>query len=167
MYASARGTLRIKIDDVTVAQDTREVMAGTVDLDHADEPDIVTGAYEYGGQADGGYAKQKVAGDGTNPAEAQLDVAVNLLKTAKLGLNLKVYIRSFALVQVRVPTSHGWGQALVKHNSYPPPDHTGKYAGFSGTGNQDWSVIVVAWDLDDPSKEILIKTFSWINWGDA
>lgn len=167
VYAYARASLRVKIDDVTVAFDNREVKAGTIDLDHPDQPDIVTGAYTYAGKDDGGLAKQKVAGDGANPAEAKLEVSVSVPTTTKKQLELKVFINSFAQVKARVPTSYGWAQAWAKHKSYPNPNHTGKYAGDALVNGGPWYVKVRAYDLDDPVKPVLIRTFEWTAWGDT
>ncbi len=153
IYARAEALMFIKVDEVKKAESSREVLAGTKDLDHDTEPDVVSGPYSYGGKENGGQVKAKVAGDGASPAKAELNVTIAVPLTQKHGLDLKVQIHSWARLRVRVPTSYGWGRAKVKHSSYPGQDDGQLATKFHGTADPDhapWSVEVTAWDMDDP-----------------
>lgn len=167
IFACASAGLTFKVDNAIVASDSRQAMAGTRNLEQKDRPIIVSGPYEYEGKKDGGQAKAKVANDGANPAKAEIDARVSHPKTTKNSLSIKFDIHSYGDTRVNVTeTDYGWGRARVKHNAYPRPHTSGKYAGNGIDANQHWTVIVEAWDDDDPDTPVMIEEFAWKNWGD-
>jgi hypothetical protein len=155
IYARATGMLRLTVDGSAVVSD-KECLAGTRDLDKADKPEIVDGTYEYpagSGEQNGKAAHYEAGSDVTAVAEQTLSIDVPA--TTKTGSTLRLNIRSWAAVRVRVPTENGWGQATVKHRYYT----------IDMTGNDDWEVVVQVWDDDDPA--VRFHTYSWTAWGDS
>jgi len=155
VFARANGMLYMDANGAKIANDDKECMSGTKNLDDINKPAIQAGAYTFNGVANAGYAE--VPGTTANPPVALRTVAVDTgwstFAVQGDGGSLTLKIFSFGLVKCKVPDNWCWARARVKHDSYVTPTN-------------DWEVYVECWDDDDPAAPVLIQpTYNWTDWG--